>query len=120
MVDQITTPAEFLYESCTCTSGMRNGLRCADCGGRGILPKGTKPTGGTVAVETTETTVDDGIEDLSIKHLQSRAKDLGLSAGGSRAALVARIREALAAEAGEPVESAEAAEGGIESETPAE
>lgn len=114
MVDQITTPAEFLYESCTCTNGMRDGLRCADCGGRGILPRGTKPTGGTVAAETGDTTVDDGLDDLSIKHLQSRAKDLGLPAGGSKAALVARIREAIAAENGELVEAEPA------TETPAE
>ena len=88
--------AEFLYDSCTCDSGMRNGLRCADCGGRGIVPKGVKPKGGTIeeAALVDDDGELDGLEDMSINHLRSRAKDLGISAGGSKATLVAAIREA--------------------------
>lgn len=97
----MTVPAEHLYESCTCESGMRDGLRCADCGGRGIVPKGVKPTGAVVPEADLAEDNDDGLDDMSIKHLQSRAKDLGLSAGGSKAALVASIREATGAAAGE-------------------
>lgn len=97
MVDTgVAYAAEFLYESCSCDSGMRNGLRCADCGGRGIVAKGTKPTGAAVSDEAAETTVDDGLDDMSVTHLRSRAKDLGLPTGGSKAALVQAIREATA------------------------
>jgi hypothetical protein len=90
--------AEFLYDSCTCESGMRDGQRCADCGGRGILPKGVKPTGKAVA-ETALVDDDgelDGLDDMSINHLRSRAKDLGISSGGNTATLVKAIREATA------------------------
>lgn len=104
-------PAEHLYESCTCTDGMRNGLRCADCGGRGIVPKGTKPSGAAVEPEGEEAP-DDGLEDLSKTHLQSRAKDLGLSSGGTKDALIKAIREATRAvePEGEEASDEEAAE----------
>src|SRR4051812_30506257 len=91
----MATPVEHLYVSCTCDSGMRNGLRCADCGGRGILPKGAEPTGATVAPADEDLSTvegDDGLDDMSVTHLRSRAKDLGLPSGGSKAALVAAIR----------------------------
>lgn len=106
----MTIPAEHLYESCTCLNGMRDGLRCADCNGRGIVPKGVKPTGAVIADEAGDSTVDDGLEDLSIVHLRSRAKDLGLSAGGSKDALVARIRE-TESETDEDTEATETDEG---------
>jgi hypothetical protein len=92
--------AEHLYQACTCTGGMRGGLRCGDCNGRGIVPKTVKPTGAVVAPESDET-VDDDLEDMSINHLRSRAKDLGLSAGGNKETLVRTIRESLAATAAE-------------------
>lgn len=112
--------AEHLYDSCTCEGGMRNGLRCADCHGRGIVPKGTKPTGAVVQ-EATDETVDDGLEDMSITHLRSRAKDLGLSAGGSKATLVKAIREATAAETGEDAEStSNATDDAVDEESPSE
>jgi len=100
--------AEHLYESCTCDAGMRNGLRCADCNGRGIVPKGYKPTGAAI-VEETDAVEDDGLDDMSITHLRSRAKDLGLSAGGSKAALVKSIREANAAATEDELHSGAAA-----------
>ena len=94
----MTVPAEHLYDNCTCTGGMRNGLRCGDCNGRGLVPKGVKPKGAVVAAapETADgaPAEDDGLDDMSIVHLRSRAKDLGLSAGGSKATLVAAIRGA--------------------------
>jgi len=88
--------AEHLYVSCTCTNGMRDGLRCADCGGRGVVLKGTTPTGEAVPLEPGEGLPEDEdpFENMSVKHLRSRAKDLGLSAGGTKAELVTRIREA--------------------------
>lgn len=90
-------PAEHLYVSCTCIGGMRDGARCADCGGRGIVPKGTKPTGATIPeAELVRDDEGDDLENQSINHLRSRAKDLGVSAGGSKDALIARIREATA------------------------
>jgi hypothetical protein len=101
----MATPAEFLYDSCTCDGGMRNGLRCADCHGRGLVPKGYQPTGDAVE-EPVEPPESDGLEDMSITHLRSRAKDLGLSAGGSKVTLVKAIREAVAAENGETAEGA--------------
>ena len=90
-------PAEHLYDSCTCQSGMRDGLRCADCGGRGIVLKDTKITGKSVAPaegDSVATPEDDELENMSINHLRSRAKDLGVSAGGSKDALVERIKAA--------------------------
>lgn len=97
-------PAEHLYESCTCESGMRSGRRCADCGGRGILPRGIKPTGAAVEPEApniddepSEEESDDGLEQLAMAELRDKARELGLSAGGGREALVERIREASAA-----------------------
>jgi len=94
----MTVPAEFLYESCTCESGMRNGQRCADCGGRGIVPAGTKPTGASIpeAALVDDDGELDGLEDMSVTHLRSRAKDLGLATGGTKAALIAAIRAASA------------------------
>lgn len=85
---------EHLYENCTCDSGMRGGLRCGDCGGRGIVSKGTKPTG-AVIVEPNQAdgVTDDDLDNVDINHARQRAKDLGLSAGGSKAAIVARIRD---------------------------
>jgi hypothetical protein len=100
---------EHLYESCTCTDGMRDGLRCADCGGRGIVAKGTKPTGEAVPVpegDTIET--DDDLDNIDLKHLRERAKQLGLSAGGSKVDLVARIRDFNVVAAGEAQAAAEA------------
>ena len=64
----MATAAEFLYDSCTCDSGMRDGQRCADCGGRGIVPKGTKPTGATIPeTELVDDDESDGLEDMSVK-----------------------------------------------------
>lgn len=86
---------EHMYESCTCESGMRDGLRCADCGGRGIIPKGITPTGGVVEPADEDLTTvegDDGLDDMSLTHLRSRAKDLGLPSTGSKAGLIAAIR----------------------------
>jgi len=90
----MATPVEHLYESCTCDSGMRDGLRCADCGGRGIVPRGHTITGGTV----TEPNADDGdeLKQLSVKDLRAKAKELGLPSGGNKDALIAAIREATA------------------------
>jgi hypothetical protein len=84
---------EHLYESCTCDGGMRDGLRCADCGGRGILPTGTKPTGASVPEPSDNTVSDDDLDNLDVKHLRERAKQLGLSAGGSKVVLISRIRD---------------------------
>lgn len=99
--------AEHLYESCTCESGMRDGLRCGDCNGRGVVSKGTKILGITADVAEAELEAeiaaegDDELDNMSINHLRSRAKDLGVSAGGSKEALVARIKAAAAGEAPE-------------------
>jgi hypothetical protein len=87
--------AEHLYEACTCEGGMRDGLRCADCFGRGIVPRGSTPKGAAI-IEPDTDTVDDELEDMSVTHLRSRAKDLGLSAGTGKTALVKAIREATA------------------------
>lgn len=88
-------PAEHLYEACTCTNGMRNGLRCADCGGRGLVAVGQKPTGGSVPGDDEVASPEqDELANMSINHLRSRAKDLGVSAGGSKDALVERIKAA--------------------------
>jgi len=75
--------AEHLYESCTCDAGMRNGLRCADCNGRGIVPKGYKPTGAAI-VEETDAVEDDGLDDMSITHLRSRCGQARRCGGGRR------------------------------------
>lgn len=91
-------PAEHLYDSCTCDGGMRNGLRCADCGGRGLVPKGTKPTGETVA-EDSEDGVADDLDNLSMTDLRELAKNRGVSAGGGRKAIADRIRAAADGEA---------------------
>jgi len=99
---------EHLYVSCTCTDGMRGGLRCADCGGRGIVTKGTKPTGESVPEPDGDTVDDDDLENIDLKHLRKRATDLGLSAGGSKTAIVARIRDFNVVAAAEAEEAAAA------------
>lgn len=93
----MTTAAEHLYVPCTCTGGMRDGERCADCRGRGVVPKGTKPTGESIPSEEPTVDEEDPLLQLGMAELRERCRELGVGAGGGRAALVARIREAEAA-----------------------
>lgn len=85
--------AEHLYVSCTCESGMRGGLRCADCGGRGIVVKGTQIKGEAVQPDDADDEEDDGLDQLSATDLRAKAKALGLPTSGSREVLIGRIRE---------------------------
>lgn len=96
----MVTAVEHLYVSCTCTNGMRNGERCADCHGRGLVPKGTKLTGESIrADEGASVDEADPYLNLGMQELREKARTLGVGAGGGRAALIERIREAEAAAA---------------------
>jgi hypothetical protein len=93
----MVTAVEHMYVSCTCTNGMRSGERCADCNGRGVVPKGTKPSGESIPADAGASVGDDDpYLNLGMQELRDKARTLGVGAGGGRAALVERIREAEA------------------------
>lgn len=93
----MATAVEHLYKSCTCENGMRDGARCADCNGRGIVPKEASISGRALPKEQNDLSdadEGDGLEQLGMNELRARAKEVGVGAGGSRAAITERIREA--------------------------
>jgi len=96
-------PAEHLYVACTCSGGMRNGERCPDCNGRGVVRKPTEVLARleeeAAAAAAAEEQEGDGLEDLPIAQLRKRASDAGLETTGKKVDLVDRLRAAAAAAA---------------------
>ena len=92
----MTIPAEHLYVSCSCTGGMRNGERCPDCLGRGLV---RKPSEVLAALEAEAEAAEaeepgDGLDDLPIAQLRKLAAGRGLSGAGKKHELIAALRAA--------------------------
>ncbi len=87
-------PAEHLYVACTCSGGMRNGERCPDCLGRGIVRKPTEVLAALEAEAAAAEAEDpgDGLDDLPVAQLRKLAAERGLDTSGKKADLVARLR----------------------------
>ena len=92
----MTIPAEHLYVSCTCSGGMRDGERCPDCLGRGLV---RKPSELIAALEAEAEAAEaeapgDGLDDLPIAQLRKVAAAAGLSGAGKKIDLIAALRAA--------------------------
>jgi hypothetical protein len=92
-------PAEHLYVSCTCSGGMRNGERCPDCLGRGLVRRPSEVIARLeeeAAAAGAGEDAGDGLDELPIAQLRKKASEAGLDVTGKKVDLVARIRAAAA------------------------
>ncbi len=95
-------PAEHLYVSCTCSGGMRNGERCPDCLGRGLVRRPSEVIArleAEAAEEFAGHPEADGLDELPIAQLRKKASEAGLDTKGKKDELVGRIRAAVVLDA---------------------
>jgi hypothetical protein len=102
---------EHEFINCTCKGGMRDGARCTDCGGRGILRR-VRP--GIPDEPPEEAAVK--LDRLKLADLQAIAEGLGLDTSGTRANLIERIR-AVPSESNETATEEAATEAGTDEES---